>query len=91
MNSWEQRWALARTEAASRITRSPISPRRAPQFGADPAVHYVSPQPVVVPQTQGGGTFSNAIMLILGGFAVGTIWGESLINKALGSSAHKSQ
>ena len=95
MSSWEEQWSRKK----STLPGARYTPARTPsrthsyapvqsRFGADPSVHYVSPQPVVMPQASGGGSFSNAIMLLLGGFAVGTLWGEGLINKALGGK-HK--
>ena len=83
MASWEEQWISNRRAMGGQPVPSGL---RGPQarFGADPSVHVVSaPQPMVVP-AQGGGTFSNAVLLVLGGFAVGTLWGEPLINKMMG-------
>ena len=84
MNSWEEQWnrnkalALVRTRTQGSVSR----------FGADPSVHYVSPQPITIPQSSSGGSFSNGVLLVLAGFATGTLFGESWINKLIGEK-HK--
>ena len=88
MNSWEARWS--HKNPGTPPPREPVNEYPVSRFGADPTtVHYAAPQPVVMPQASSGGSFSNAIMLLLGGFAVGTLWGEGLINKALGGKHHQ--
>lgn len=99
MNAWENHWqtnqerrALAHAPREStfggvpqRTPRPTWAPSHTyPAFGADPAVHVVSAaQPMVVP-AQSGGTFSNAVLLLLAGFSVGTLWGEGIIGKMIG-------
>jgi hypothetical protein len=92
VNSWEARWSRSNPGAPPpRISTDEIKAKYpASLFGADPStVHYAAPAPVVVAPS-GGGTFGNAVMLVLGGFAVGTLFGEEWIGKALGAK-HKSK
>jgi hypothetical protein len=88
--SWEEQWARNKgASLAHTHIHKPTLPRTTipaqSRFGADPSVHYVSPQPVVMPQPSSGGSFGNAVLLLLAGFSVGTLFGEEWINKALGS------
>jgi hypothetical protein len=56
-------------------------------FGVDTQVKTGGSNPVVI-KHGGGGGFSNGVLLVLGGFAVGTIWGEGLINRMIGVKSH---
>jgi hypothetical protein len=82
MGTWEEQWV--KNNAFTKPGNSP----RPSSFGADPTVHYAAPVAPVVVATKSGGSFTNAVLLLLGGFAVGTLWGEPLINRALGEK-HK--
>ena len=100
MNSWEARWSRSnpgapppRAPMKPTLPRGPINEYPTSRFGAEFGVGTVipsqyQPAPVVV-SSGGGGSFSNAVMLVLGGFAVGTLWGEGLIGKMLGEK-HRS-
>ncbi len=91
MATWEEQWAknsTVKSEPWSRArdrAQKPTLPRRPSTFGADPTVHYTAPVAVAPVVTQAGGSFTNAVLLLLGGFAVGTLWGEGMISKALGA------
>jgi hypothetical protein len=97
MNSWEDQWRQNSNsrpftrEPRTRANWNPNLPTQTARFhGVDPSVHYVSPQPMVMPQpSSGGGSFSNGVLLVLAGFATGTLFGESWIGKMLGDRHRK--
>jgi hypothetical protein len=71
--NWEECWANNRVQKTT--------------FGADTTVKG-QPGSVSVHHGEGGGGFSNGVLLVLAGFSIGTIWGESLINKLIGVKHH---
>ena len=71
--NWEEQWKMNKIHPTT--------------FGADTSVKGGNGSPVVV-KHGGGGGISNGILLVLGGFAVGTLWGEPIINKLIGVKHH---
>lgn len=83
--SWEDIWQTNKLEKKTSfgIDTGTIQKRKAQNsFGADSTVVRPagSTAPVVV---QHGGGLANGILLILGGFAVGTLWGKQIIDKVI--------
>jgi hypothetical protein len=68
--NWEEQWSKNRVHGNHLAT-----------FGADTSVKG---QPGSVTVHHGGGGLSNGILLVLGGFAVGTLWGEKICSKLIG-------
>jgi|HubBroStandDraft_2_1064218.scaffolds.fasta_scaffold2356480_1 hypothetical protein len=72
--NWEEQWS-----------NNQIQGSRLATFGADTTVKV--PGAVNV-HHGGGGGLANGILLVLGGFAIGTLWGEPIINKLIGVKHH---